>query len=77
MKRVADYLTRALSLDAKAAKATGVYKAQLQALAAQWRDLARQAQILSEFEQRLEQKERKAATDSGDRPQGECAQSVI
>lgn len=61
MTLAADYLTRALQAEAKAALATGTYRIQMQALAAQWRDLARQAQLLTEFEEGLERERQDAA----------------
>lgn len=53
MNRVTDYLARAVEAEAKAARAKGEYRAQLIGIAEQWRDLARQAKALAEFEHQL------------------------
>ena len=53
MNRVTDYLARAEEAEAKAAKARGEYRTQLIGIAEQWRDLARQAKALAEFEHQL------------------------
>lgn len=50
--RAADYLARALEAEQKAAKAKGLFKTEMLAIAEQWRDLARQALVLAELEER-------------------------
>jgi hypothetical protein len=50
--RAADCLARALEAETKAAKAKGLFRTEMLAVAEQWRDLARQALLLSELEER-------------------------
>jgi hypothetical protein len=43
MHRAADYLKRAEEAEAKAAAGSGAFRTQMQAIAAQWREMARHA----------------------------------
>jgi hypothetical protein len=54
MTLVSDYLARAIDAETKARKATGVPRAQMLAVAEQWRELARQALELDERQERLQ-----------------------